>query len=167
MLVLAKKYRDEIQFAFKPHHLLKYKLIQLWGADRVEAYYQTWKDMDNTQLEESGYEDLFIGSDAMVHDSGSFVTEYLYVDKPVMFLLSDSMSQANYHTFGKMAFDNHYKGRSIEDIERFINDVVLKGDDPMKASRKDFYTNYLVPQDGLLPSQKIMRVIEDYIATAN
>ena len=86
MVGLAEKYKDEIQWAFKPHQLLKFKLVELWGEAKTNAYYNKWATMENTQLEESSYVDLFLTSDAMIHDSGSFTTEYLFVNKPVMYL---------------------------------------------------------------------------------
>ena len=41
MLKLAKEYSDKIQFAFKPHPVLKRKLYVLneWGQEKTDAYY--------------------------------------------------------------------------------------------------------------------------------
>lgn len=167
MLDIAERYKDQIQMAFKPHQLLKFKLIKLWGQERTDAYYRRWAEGDNTQLEESGYVDLFLGSDAMIHDSGSFTTEYLFLNKPVMFL-SEPQSDPRqlFNTFGEKAYQCHYHGHNVEDIEGYIQDVVLRGNDPMAAQRKAFFDTYLAPQDGVMPSQRILDVIEQTIRAA-
>ena len=110
-------------------------------------------------LEEGEYVDLFIGSDAMIHDSGGFTTEYLYQRKPVMYLLKNNPQEV-FNDFGIMSFEQHYHGRTREDIEHFIEDVVLAGNDPMKESRERFFEQYLGPYNGALPSENIMKTIE-------
>ena len=114
MLELAEKYKDQLQIAFKPHQLLKFKLISLWGKERTEAYYDQWKNGENTQLEEAGYVDLFLTSDAMIHDCGSFTTEYLFTQKPVMYLEREGESAPSFNDFGRISFAQHYIGHSLD-----------------------------------------------------
>lgn len=163
MVRLAQEYADRIQFAFKPHPTLKFKLQKLWGAERTEQYYRQWAEMPNTQIEEAGYVDLFYGSDAMMHDSGGFTTEYLYMQKPVMYLVKDDRPRQQFNDFGALAFDQHYVGRNEEDVHRFLDEVVLEGIDPMSASRQKFFDTYLSNPDGLLPSQRIIAVLNRLI----
>lgn len=163
MLQLAQRYSDRIQFAFKPHQLLKFKLIDLWGAEKTEQYYNQWATMENTQLEEAGYIDLFIHSDAMMHDSGSFTTEYLYLNKPVMYLQRRTQIEEMFNTFGVEAYRQHYHGVTEEDMVRFLEDVVLGGKDTMSQQRRQFFENYLAPVGGVLPSQLIMDILESAI----
>lgn len=163
MLEIAEKYRDTIQFVFKPHQVLKFKLQQLWGIEKTEAYYRRWDSLDNTQLISDGYVDLFLTSDAMLHDCGSFTTEYLFVRKPVMYLCGDADMTGKFNEFGIHSFNCHYHGKTGEDIERFLQEVVLDGNDPMKPDRDRFFEDYLKPKDGLLPSQKILKVLEEFI----
>ncbi len=160
MVQLAQRYSDTIQFAFKPHQLLKFKLIDLWGAERTEQYYNQWAEMPNCQLEESGYVDLFFGSDAMMHDSGSFTTEYLFLNKPVMFLQRQAKVDDIFNTFGEEAWRQHYHGSTEEDMVRFLEDVVLAGNDPMHDQRQQFFDQYLKPIDGVLPSRQILNILE-------
>ena len=81
--------------AFKPHPILKPKLYKhaLWGKERTDAYYHCWETMENTQLEMSDYIDLFMTSDAMIFDSVSFMTEYLYTKKPALFLCREGIEK--------------------------------------------------------------------------
>ena len=163
MLELARKYQDRVQFAFKPHQLLKFKLIEMWGKERTEAYYRQWEEIPNCQLEEGDYVDLFIGSDAMIHDSCSFLTEYLYQRKPVMYLLKNR-PQDVFNEFGLLAFEQYYKGSEKADIKHFIENVVLAGNDPLKESREQFFRQYLGPYNGKMPSENIMSTIESLIS---
>lgn len=85
---LVIKYEDTIQWSFKPHPILKSKLYKNkdWGKTLTDDYYNFWKTQSNTQLDEGDYIDLFILSDAILHDSGSFIAEYLFVEKPCAYL---------------------------------------------------------------------------------
>ena len=164
MLTLAQKYKNKIQIAFKPHPFLRYKMFNIWGKEKTEAYYQRWQDMDNTQLEEGNYIDLFLTSDAMMHDCGSFTAEYLYTGKPVMFMQRDDKVLDTWTAFGRKCFDMHYAGRNEADIELFINNVVISGNDTMYDERTNFRNNTLVINDGLLPSERILKSINDFIS---
>ena len=163
MLKMAEKYKDRIQIAFKPHQLLKFKLVYIWGQERTDAYYAHWDELENGQLEESSYVDLFLTSDAMIHDSGSFTTEYLFIRKPVMYLVGKDKIERRFNTFGMEAFRCHYQGENEDQIEHFIVDTVINGSDPKQTDRSAFYDRWLAPKEGLMPSQKIMKTIEDFI----
>ena len=156
MFELADKYSDEIQIAFKPHPVLKSKLLSIWGNERTESYYQRWRDLPNGQLEEGYYIDLFLTSDAMIHDSVSFTAEYLYTHKPTMFIIKDEHTIDHWTSFGRKCFDLHYHAYQPSDVEDFIKNVVIAGNDTMQAERDEFYKEYLYPKDGVMPSQKIV-----------
>lgn len=161
MLELAEKYKDIVQFAFKPHPVLKVKLINIWGKEKTEAYYQKWNELENTQIEEGYYLDLFKTSDALIHDCGSFTAEYLYTQKPTLFMVRDENVLSHWNPFGKKCFDQHYHAENLEQIEHFIQDVVINGNDPMKPQREKFFKDYLYPKDGVMPSQKIMNILKE------
>ena len=163
MLRLAEEYKDEVQFAFKPHPVLKFKLINIWGLEKTEAYYRRWEEMENGQIEQGDYIDLFKTSDAMIHDCASFTVEYLYAQKPVLFQIRDEKVKDEFNTFGQMCLDQHYLAYSIEETERFIRDVVIAGKDPKKAEREQFYKQYLYPKDGVMPSDKIFEILKTAI----
>ena len=148
MLEFAKEYADRIQIAFKPHPALLNQLYQHpeWGRERADAYYEEWRMMENTQLETGQFVDLFMTSDAMIHDSGSFAVEYHYSRKPVMFVTHDKKSvYSTLSEFGYKAYDLHYFGQNEADVRHFIDDVVLGGNDPMRLQREQFYHDYLLP----------------------
>lgn len=164
MLDLAKEYEDDIQIAFKPHPVLKFKLINIWGKEKTEEYYNKWETMSNTQLEQGYYLDLFQTSDALIHDCASFTAEYLYTKKPTLFTLRDSQVLSHWNSFGKKCYDMHYHAESFEQIRDFIKQVVINGEDKMYDKRMEFYNTFLYPKDGVLPSQKIMNYLTEELS---
>lgn len=124
MLEMAEKYKDEVQWAFKPHPLLYYKLMDIWGQEKTDAYYDRWRNLSNTQYVEGKYVDLFKYSDAMIHDCGSFTIEYMYENKPVMYLVRDEHITDNNMPLKLKAFALHEKGYCKDDIENFIQQVI-------------------------------------------
>lgn len=158
MLNLADKYKDQVQFAFKPHPRLLTELYNSpqWGKEKADAYYQKWAQMPNTQLETGSYVDLFMTSDAMIHDCGSFTAEYHYTQNPVMFFTRDLDGvKKQLNELGLAAIEAHYIGGSAEDIESFIESVVLKGEDPLKPARKAVFDKYLLPPNGRSAAENI------------
>lgn len=143
MILLANKYKDKIQFAFKPHPKLKYKLYDIWGKEKTDDYYQQWSEMSNTQLEAGKYNALFKYSDAMIHDCSSFTVEYLYTSNPVMYLTNDPEAHVKDMTpFGKEAFLLHTMGNCEDDIATFVENVI-NGIDANRVKRDKFYQNNL------------------------
>ncbi|MBQ9474093.1 MAG: CDP-glycerol glycerophosphotransferase family protein [Bacteroidales bacterium] len=162
MLRLAEKYKDSIQFAFKPHQLLRLKLLQIWGRERTDNYYDAWRDGSNTQLEESGYTDLFLTSDAMIHDSGSFTAEYLFTRKPVLFTVRSAEVRSRYSPLGQTMFDAHYHAATPQETEQFLAGTVLGGNDPMAECRQRLFRQHLMPS-GRLPSENIINHLRNFV----
>ena len=158
ILSLAQKYKDDIQIAFKPHPLLKNKLYRIWGIEKTDNYYSRWESGENTQLIMGNYVPLFIYSDAMIHDCGSFTVEYHYTKKPVMYLVNEKFHEDNLNEFGRRAFDLHYLGRSAKEIEAFITNII-EGKDDLKNARERFYQECLLPPNGNNASDNIINSI--------
>jgi CDP-glycerol glycerophosphotransferase (TagB/SpsB family) len=157
MLHLAEEYKDKIQVVFKPHPLLKPALYVHpdWGKERTDAYYERWANGDNTAYVNGDYVDLFKSSDAMIHDCGSFFYEYLYFNKPVMYL--DTFGRVNMdNNIVKNAYKCHYIGKSENDIRGFVEKVVIGGEDSYKEKRKSFYDEYLLPPNGITVAENII-----------
>ena len=159
MLDLAQRYKEFVQIAFKPHPRLLTELYAHpdWGKARTDEFYQLWADMENTQLELGNYIDLFMTSDAMIHDSGSFVIEYLYTHKPVMFISRDINHFLTGQTdFSREAFAQLYIGKDEREILDFVDKVVLGGDDPMLPQRMAFFERHLKSPHGQSVAQNTL-----------
>lgn len=160
MLELAEKYADSIQFAFKPHPSLRHNLMQerFWGPEKTEAYYRRWAEMPNTQYENGDYVELFRHSDAMIHDCGSFMLEYLLVDKPCMYL-QEGAGFAQFNDMSKAALTAYYKGVTKEEIERFLQNCVLGNEDAYAAERRTVRETYLLPPHGRSAAENIIQAL--------
>lgn len=158
---LAQKYINKIQIVFKPHPLIKSKLFTYpeWGESRTNEYYNKWNQLPNGQLIDGEYVDLFLTSDALIHDCGSFIAEYIYTNKPSLFMIRNEEVMQGWNEFGDLALDSLYKSTSKNDIFAFIEDVVLRGQDQMKEKREYLLNNILMPPNNKMASQNIF----DYI----
>lgn len=157
MLEIAEEYKDRIQWAFRPHPMIKTKLENKWGKERAEEYYEKWESMENTQYEDGEFIDLFMTSDAMILDSISFIAEYTITNKPALFTVAKS-TRVMLNEYGEKNFEILYKTRRDfvkEDIVRFIEDVVLEGHDEKKSEREAFIKEYLLPPNGKTATENI------------
>lgn len=156
ILSLAEKYADKTQWAFKPHPCLFRELSKQWGEKRTQAYYDRWAELPNTQFEEGQYLDLFKHSDAMIHDCSSFICEYLYMQKPVLYL--DNGNDFPQNNLGRGGLQQHYHANTNKQIEQFIQDII-SGNDPMKDSRSAFVKQNLLPPNGKTAAENIIDAI--------
>lgn len=149
MLLLAKEYQDQIQFAFKPHPRLKTKLYDYegWGKEKTDHYYEQWASLSTTCFVEGDYVDLFASSDAMIHDCSTFTAEYMATGYPVMFMIKDCINY-QLNDFGLQCFNLHYKGKTIGDIEFFLNTIVINQRDELKDLRETFAKDVLLSKSG-------------------
>jgi len=161
-VALADRYRQDVQWAFKPHPLLKSKLYKHpdWGRKRSDDYFEYWRAEDHCQLEEGGYVDLFKQSDAMIHDCASFLAEYLYLNKPVLFLQAVDNIRDFLSDFGVDAFEACEHARSFKDVESFVFDLCNKHFSD-SSKRVAFYKNNIEPYFSPYPSEKIIRHIKE------
>ena len=167
MIDLSIKYKDLIDFCFKPHPALKEKLYnhKEWGISKTNDYYKFWKNSENTLLSESGYQDLFIESDSLILDSVSFTAEYLYLNKPYCFLTKDNFDyNRSLNIIGKKIFEKINKVNNISSLEDFIKNSVLKRDKKQLINQKYILKNINVLNNkNLLASQNIYNVINKAI----
>jgi len=158
MLALADKYKDQVQFVFKPHPILRDNLDNIWGKEKTDAYYKKWLSKQNCSLNDGDYIDLFYTSDAMIHDCGSFIIEYLFMNKPVIRTLNNNSIDSMFNPFALNCL--YYFAYNEQDIELFVNNVI-NGVDPLKEQRTKFVNNVLMPKGS--PSQNIIDDILDSI----
>ncbi|SHF43342.1 CDP-Glycerol:Poly(glycerophosphate) glycerophosphotransferase [Mariniphaga anaerophila] len=157
MFDLAARYQNQIQIAFKPHPILRSKLSlnEVWGKEKTETYFQKWANLPNGQLNEGEYIDLFATSDGMINDSSAFVIEYLYTGKPMMFLEKDKDVAKRMNNIGEMALNKLYIGKHKNDIELFINNVIIKECDTKQNERIQFFQSKISPSNNLTASENI------------
>jgi CDP-glycerol glycerophosphotransferase (TagB/SpsB family) len=164
-LEIASNYNHKLQIAFKPHPLLRIKLENdpNWGKEKTDLYYDKWNNLENRQFENAEYADLFLTSDAMIHDCGSFMSEYLITGKPSLFMIRDESVMNQWSEFGEKAVSAHYQSRNKIQLIEFIENVVLNDNDWMKIERDYFVKNILIPKDNLSASENILSHIESQL----
>ncbi len=168
LLFLAKKYSNEISFIFKPHPSLRKVAVSKGLFDSYEDYDDyilKWDSLPNARVvQESDYLEYFATSDAMIMDSCSFVAEYMYTKKPLLFL---TRPEQRFLTIGEKALETYYKvsGTDYFGIEDFINNVVLNGNDYLAQKRNEIFEcefDY-VKLNGVLASEYIYKDFENLI----
>lgn len=155
MMRFAEQYRDDVQWALRPHPFLKPRLIKdpEWGPERTIAFFDFWQNSDMCQIHEDDYLSLFQTSDAMIHDSGSFLAEYLFLQKPVMYLLTEKTGEKYFNQFGRRAVAACNIGRNAEDIETFLENILTGNIE--SATRARFFHRDIKPHFLEPPSLKI------------
>ena len=145
LLQLPQKYPN-IDFVFRPHPLLFENLrTKYWGKEKSDKYLAELLSNDNvTYSTEGKYLELFAESNALIHDCGSFCAEYLYTGKPCAYLYKQGLNpDAIWTDFGKKCIDSHYLIKEPNEIEKFIDDVVINENDYLKDTRNEFAENVI------------------------
>lgn len=138
---LPDRYPD-IDFVFRPHPFLRKALEQnkKWGKEKLNEYINELCKKDNAEwVEDNDYFEDFANSDACIQDCGSFLVEYLYTKKPCCYMLKRPEDvDEKFSDLGKDCLKRYYLSYNMKDIDRFIDEIVEKGNDYMKAEREDF-----------------------------
>jgi hypothetical protein len=152
---LAEKYQEDIQWALRPHPMLKPELTEApeWGPQRTEKFFSFWGESDFCQIHEDDYLTLFQTSDAIIHDSGSFLAEYIYLRKPAMYLMTEETGGKYFNEFGRRAIEAYEIGRCSDDIERFLEKVICGKCEAVRTEK--FFNEDIAPYFRIAPSTKI------------
>lgn len=147
ILTLPVLYPD-VDFVFRPHPLLFTNLIMhgIWKEEEVENYLDKLRQQKIMYSAESEYFDVFTDCDAIVHDCGSFMVEWLYTGKPCCYVVDSERGVRNQlSSLANFALDNHTCiANSEKSICQFI-ECVLRGEYPVKISeevRQKIMVNY-------------------------
>ena len=111
------------------------------SLDDFDAYSQAWEDLPNGRYENTFYLPYFKTSDAMIMDCGSFITEYIYLNKPFLYFIKQELDEWN--EWGEMAFEHYYQVApdDYRGIEYFLTHIV--DTDPKRAARERFFHEHL------------------------
>ena len=148
LLKLPEKY-SELDFVIRPHPMLIPKLEQpdYWGVEKTNEYFNKLLSFNNVSLSKEGnYYNLFVNSDGILHDCGSFTAEYLCTGHPAGYL--NFRPELNYDKamtkFGQECIKKHYIIKTENDIYDFIDNIVLNNNDTRKEERMDFVNKELL-----------------------
>ena len=167
-LYLAEKYRNKVSFIFKPHPNLRWASVEcklFKNYEEYDEYIARWNRLSNGKaVQEASYLDIFKTSDALIMDSISFMGEYLYSGKPVLFL---TRPEQCFMDIGKRILDSFYKvpGDNYSEIEEFIQNVVINENDSMKTQREKVFKQEFdyVNTNGITASDYICKEVFELI----
>ncbi len=160
------KAHPEISWVVKPHPWLFRNTVHAHifpSLEACEEYFQKWNDLPNAQVYMGAYyQDIFATSDGMIHDSGSFIAEYQYVNKPMIYLTRDTQK---FNALGNVILKASYTvdGKNLDAIAAIMQRVFIEGDDYKAAERRAVFDKYLnYPKYlGMLSSEFIYKNIAD------
>lgn len=145
LLKIVKKY-ENVDFVFRPHPLLFENLrTKYWGKEKSEKYLEDLLANENVKYSTEGdYQTLFVNSDALIHDCGSFSAEYLCIGKPCAYFYKKGINPEKIWTdFGKGCINQHYLIHNSEELNSFIKNIVIDGQDYKKQDRELFANKYI------------------------
>ncbi len=152
----------DVDFVFRPHPMLFSNLMEnrIWNKEKINDYLNKIESIPNIRYDCSDYYfDTFVNSDAMIHDCGSYIAEYLYTMKPCCYMMkSEEETMNTLLPVGKECMSHYYKALTKDDIIDFVQHVVIEGNDYMKEAReayskKEIMVNY----------PKVSEFIVDYL----
>ena len=142
----AKRHPDTTSWIVKPHPLLRKSTVQygLFNSENeYDDYMDMWDALPNARTVRLGkYDDIFLTSDAMVMDCGSFLTEYTLTNKPLIFLRRPEQVLNEWgQELSKVLYS--VPGDNPEAIFEMIDYVVLQGNDYLREMRESLLQRYL------------------------
>ena len=160
------KTHPEISWVFKPHPNLLFSAITekvFPSAEAFKEYLQEWDNLPNALFYTGAYyQDIFATSDGMILDSCSFLVEYQFVDKPMIFL---TRAGEQFNKIGEAILKASYTvdGRDLNGIAELMQKVFIEGKDDKAAKRKKVFDEYInYPKyTGMLASEFIYKNIAD------
>ncbi|MBR0061884.1 MAG: CDP-glycerol glycerophosphotransferase family protein, partial [Selenomonadaceae bacterium] len=140
------KAHPEISWIVKPHsnlpvNALRAKVFPTIAA--YEEYFQKWDALPNAKVVTGAYyQEIFATSDGIIHDCGSFTTEYQYLNKPMIYLVHDMQI---FNELGSTILEASYTvdGRDLEGIAAMIQRVIIDEDDYKAVERREVFDKYL------------------------
>ena len=160
------KAHPETSWVVKPHPWLLFSAVRegvFSSAEEFKRYWQKWDELPNAQVYTGAYyQAIFATSDGMIHDSGSFIAEYQFMDKPMIYLTRDTQK---FNNLGDTILKASYlvDGKNFAGIAAMIKRVFIEGDDYKATERREIFDKYLnYPKfNGMLASEFIYKSIAD------
>ena len=129
---------------FRPHPLLWNRLEEkgIWSYDEIIDFKRKIAELGNSYIDENyEYMDSFKESDALITDAGSFLLEYLWVNKPILYTYPPNGYGLN------------------DDSEIILNAVITLGENPLQTINSFIFNakkeNQDLEEKRLLARQKL------------
>ena len=166
------KNHPETSWVLKPHPNLLFSAVKekvFESAEAFEEYLNRWNELPNAKVVTGGYyQEIFVSSDGMILDSATFVTEYQYTHKPLLFLTRTEQRTSEFFV-DMLKHQYRADGRDFDGISKFIEEVLIGKNDPLADERKQFFDAHLNYQklNGMLASEFIFNAIDRELEGSN
>ena len=158
------KAHPEISWVVKPHPMLLSSAVGhgVFPSDEAfKKYLQAWNDLPNAQVFTGPYyQGLFATSDGMIMDCGSWIGEYQYTHKPMIFLTRDTQ---RFNDLGNALMKVLYRvdGRNLNGIAALMQKVFVDGNDDMFNARMKFFDEHMnyIKTNGMTAGEFIFKTI--------
>ena len=166
MYEFAKEH-PETSWVVKPHPGLQKAAVNTGlfpSAEAYEEYMQAWNDLPNARVYTGGYyQSIFATSDGMIHDSCSFIAEYQFTHKPMIFLFNTPAEQ--FTELGEKILEVSYivDGRNHEQIAAALQKIFIEGNDTMFDERLRIFDELLNyrKRNGMSASEFIFNAVAE------
>lgn len=162
ILEFAKRHL-EIPWCFKPHPLLRARLVEsgYFSEEQASRYYSEWGKIGTVCLD-ADYVPIFQASRAMITDCGSFLTEYAVTGRPIIHLLSA------YNTLSPAAgldelYETFYRVHNSNELEDALEKLLVRGVDEQIVARQSALERTGFLAEGL-SSRRIVTFLSERLA---
>ena len=158
------KAHPETSWVVKPHPMLLASAVGHRVFPTNEAfreYLRAWENLPNAKVfTGSYYQGLFATSDGMIMDCGSWIGEYQYTHKPMIFLTRDTQ---HFNELGEEIMRVLYRvdGRNLKGISELLQKIFIEGKDEMSEARRKFFDKHMnyMQTNGMTASDFIFKTI--------
>lgn len=125
----------QVKWVFRPHPALRKALMSSGAMSKIQIdnYYQAWEQI-GIGWYSGDYVDLFLSSRALITDCGSFLTEYAATGNPLVRLISKDINVSPHPSLVEV-YASYYQVHDLDELQRTLDAVVLRGEDPIQAQR--------------------------------
>ena len=158
------KAHPEISWVVKPHPMLFASAVghKVFPDDAAfKKYLDAWNDLPNAKVFSGPYyQGLFATSDGMIMDCGSWIGEYQYTHKPMIFLTRDTQK---FNELGSALMKVLYRvdGKNLQAIAAAIQKIFIDGKDDMFSARMKFFNEHMnyIEANGMPAAEFIFKTI--------
>ena len=140
------KAHPEISWVLKPHPNLLASAVGhgvFSSEEDFKEYLLAWDDLPNAKVFTGAYyQEIFATSDGMIMDCGSWLGEYQYTHKPLIFLTRDTQQ---FNALGNELMKVLYRvdGKDLNAIGALMQKVFVEGNDDLFEARMKFFDEHM------------------------
>lgn len=148
---------DDLFFVFMPHPKFYEQLKNFANVNEFKAITEVLENF--VEYNEDEYQQVLLNCDYYIVDRSALMLEAGFTGQPVLYMENSSYSEPMTRPVQRV-IDAYYQGSTFDDMDRFIQDVVL-GTDTQLEQRVDAFNQTFKGLDGKIGS----RIKDDMVNT--